>query len=53
MNQQNDKNPNMEIKEYDSEEAKIMLMYVQHQISKTRYAKIVGVCNTTEKSLSP
>ena len=39
MNQQKNKNPNMEIKEYDSKEAKIMLMFIQYQISKTQNTK--------------
>ena len=51
MNQQNNKNPNIQIKEYDSEEAKIMLIFMQHQNSKTRNAKITGVCNSQTYNL--
>ena len=44
--QQNNKNANMEIKEYDGEEAEIMLMFMQHQIAKIPNAKNTGVCNS-------
>ena len=51
MNQQNNKNPNLEIKEYNSDEAEIMLMFMQHQITKTANAKITGVCNSQKCNL--
>ena len=46
MNQQNNKNPTMEIKEYDSEEAEIMLMFTQHQISKKNKMQKLWECVT-------
>ena len=42
----------MEIKEYDSEDANIMLMFMQYQIMKTPNAKITGVCNSQTFNLS-
>ena len=41
----------MEIKEYDSKEAEIMLMFMQHQITKTSNAKITGVCDSQTYNL--
>ena len=46
ITQQYDKNTCMEINEYNTEEAKIMLMFMQKQITNTTDNTIKGICNT-------
>ena len=45
ITQQYNKNTSMEIKEYDAEEAEIMLMFLQKQITN-KSENLKGVCNT-------
>ena len=41
----------MEVREYNEQEVKIMLMFLQNQNPNNQKTKFTGVCNTTTYSL--
>ena len=51
INQQNINHSNLEIQEYDEEEATVMAMFMQKYINKPEHPKITGVCNTQTYNL--
>ena len=46
INHEKQTNSNIEINEYDSEDAQVMLMFMQQQITRAANTKTTGVCNT-------
>ena len=52
MNQETNENTDMEVKEYDKYDTKIISMFVQNKKICNKQTKIVGVCNTKTCSLN-
>ena len=52
MNQETNENIDMEVKEYDQYDAKIISMIMQHNSIGNNQTKIAGVCNTNMYSLN-
>ena len=51
VKQEINENTNMEVREYNEQDAKIMLMFLQNLIPNNKDTKLIGVCNTTTYSL--
>ena len=52
MKQETNKNVDMEIKEYNNDDARIIATFLQNKLTCNKEDKIAGVCNTNTYSLS-